>query len=612
MASTLTLQLNTGGSATFNAVNVDAYNCDPVFAEGTQIVTEQKRVVRGTAIIDTGSTNYSLFLTALRNGSGRLNTASLVVNGQSLFSASSDVRGWPTAKVETTEIAGTNTALMRFELENHVAFNGNQTVTAHRWTQRMGVDAAGKITRTVSGTLHISRATTGVTTTAATDASTWTGRIPWADLFRNAIIPTVPGPGWRRESQEFATDELGTMLTYSFVDKWNTHDLPDGVKVGDMECAYERNMDSSGMATVQFSCDLEGEQGLKNITGTTGNRKLVEAAVELAKTRIDLTYQRTIITRMRVVEKNLLTGYAIRFELDAVVQPKADDAGGTTSVLSLAYMIGNEFTITRTERRDASAYGAIMTVSGIEQQYAMVPYFVNNLIDGMSNTGGTMPQAALFNIQNANSYGPIDVAIISNANGVNLMNTELGGAFASSQQQPAASSGFLTAIPFQQGHTKTTVDPGVVRLSPMYVDQPDLLFQTRKPCATVTEHIEVARLNQAPPRYQRPLPDEAYLLSEDWRVAHGKYDAQGNRVFSGVYERTYEVYDVGAGSTVGFSTWATPSGANLRRWSTPNSGVLPPVAPTSTIVSDVPTSSSLAAATDARQQYVVSTDTFVT
>lgn len=615
MASTLTVTLNTGGTATFEAVNVDAYNCDPVYAENTQIVTEQKRTVRGTAIIDTGTVNYSSFFTALRNGSGRVNNATVVVNGQTLLNANvgGDVRGFPTVKVETTEIVGTRTALMRFEVENHVAFNEDQTVTAHRWTQRMSVDAVGKLTRNVNGTLHITRSTTGVNTVAPTGPTGWTGKIPWADLFRNAIIPPVPGPGWRRESQEFATDELGTMLTYSFVDKWNTHDLPDGVKAGDMECVYERQLDSAGMATVSFSCDLEGEQGLKNITGTTGNRKLVQAAVQLAKTRIDLTYQLTIINRIRVTEKNMLTGYAIRFELDALVQPKADDAGGSTSVLSLAYMIGNEFTITRTETREASAYGSIMTVSGVENQYAMVPYFVNNLVDGMSNTGGTMPQAALFNILNANSYGAISVAVISNAAGVSLMNTNLGGAFSTTRFQPAPASGFTTAVPFTQGHTKTVVDPGIVRLSPMYVDAPDLLFQTRKPTATVTEHIEVARVNQAPPRYQRPLPAQAYLANEDWRVSHGQYDAQGNRVFSGVYDRTYVTYDVGgSGSTVGFSTATAPSGASLRRWSTPNNGLLPPISPATTAASDVITSSSLAAAGDARQQYVVSSATYVT
>lgn len=612
MPSTLTMQLSTGASATFNNVQVDAYNCDPIYAEGTQIVTEQKRMVRGTAIVNTGTTNYSTFLNTLRDSAGRLNSAALTVNGQSLFGASTDARGWPTAKVETTEIVGTQTALMRFEIENHVTFNGNQTVTAHRWTQRMSMDAAGKPTRTVNGTLHITRSTSGGSTTAPTGPSSFTGRVAYADLFRNAIIPPVPGPGWRREGQEFALDELGTMLTYSFTDKWHTHDLPDGVKVGNMNCVYERSMQNATLATIQFSCELEGEQGLKSITGTTGNRKLVEAAVELAKTRVDLNFQQTWITRLRVEEREILTGFSIRFELDAMVQPKGSDSAGSTSILGLAYMVGNQFTITRTEIREAPPYGSSMLVDGVESQYAMLPYFVNNLIDGMANTGGTMPQAALFTIPKANTYGPVDVAIISNADGVNLMNTELGGAFSGTQAQPASVSGFTTAIGDTHGHTKTTVDPGIVRLSPMYVDAPDLLFQTRKPTAVVTEYIEVSRMNQAPPRYQRPLPAQAYLANEDWRVSHGKYDPQGNRLFSGVFTRSYVTYDVGAGSTVGFSTFTAPSGANVRRWSTPNSGILPPVSPATTVASDVPTSSSLAAALDSRQQYQVTTATLVT
>lgn len=610
-ATSMTLTDNHGVTVVLTNVNIDAYNCEPIFAEGTQIVKEQKIAVRGSVMCDAAGT-YSNFFQALRIGTGRLTAAIIDVNGTDLFNQSTDARGNITCKIDTTEVIGTETVLLRFEIERYVTYTAQQTVTAHRWSQRMSLDAAGKVTRHVNGTLHITRMTAGVGTTIATSASDWTDRIPWADLFRKAIIPDVPGEGWRRESQEFATDELGTMLTYSFVDKWNTHDLPDGVIVGDMECSYERTLDSFATAMVHFSCDLEGEQNLKDITGTTGNRKLVQAAVQLAKTRIDLTYQKTIIARMRVTEKNLLTGYAIRFELDAIVHPKGDDAAGPTSILALAYMVGNEFTITRTESRAASSYGATMKVAGVETQYAMVPYFVNNLIDGLAFTGGTMPQAALFNVIGLNAYGPINIAVVSNANGVNLMNTGLGGAFYGTQSQPSEAAGYTTMIPFTQGHTKTIVDPGIVRLSPMYVDQPDLLFQTSKPCVSVTEHIEVARTNQAPPRYQRPLPAEAYLVSEDWRVSHGKYDPQGNRVFSGVYDRAYVVYDTGTTSTVGFSTASTPGGANVRRWSTPNGGVLPPVSPATTAGSDVPSSSSLAAATDSRQQYVVATDTFVT
>jgi hypothetical protein len=142
-----------------------------------------------------------------------------VAGGQTLLSATGgagtdDSRGWPTAFIEATEIVGTNTVLLRFEIEHHRVFNASNTVTAHQWRQSMAIDAAGKLTRTVNGKLHITRATTGSALTLATNAS-WDGKQAWADLFRNAIIPGLPGEGWRRESQEFAVDEQGTAMTYS-------------------------------------------------------------------------------------------------------------------------------------------------------------------------------------------------------------------------------------------------------------------------------------------------------------------------------------------------------------------------------------------------------------
>lgn len=617
MAATLTITANTGLTATLVNVFVDAYNCEPQYAGETTTVYAQRIVVRGTAIVDVGSPNYLGFRTALRDGSGRCNSIQLVAGGQTLVNAlggatPNDVRGWPTAHVETTEIVGTNTALLRFEIEHHQAFNEGNTVSSHRWRQTMSLDAAGKLTRAVNGSLHINRATTGIATTLATNAA-WTGKVAYADLFRNAIIPDVPGEGWRRESQEFAVDEQGTMLTYSFVDKRHTHDLPNGVLVGDVSSTYERSMTGSGpgMAIVTFSAELEGSQAMKGISGTTPNRKLVEAAVQLARTRINLNMKRTIVQRMRIEERDLLTGYRIRFEMEALVVATASDS--STTIVPLAYEIGNEFTITRTETRPAPPYGPAMLVSGVATQYGMMPAYLSNLVDGMSTAGGTsnMPVASLFTITGANTYGSVTVTVISGANGVTAMNSVFDGRFQTAQDQPTDDSdGYTRMIPSASSFTVSRYESGLVKMTPMYLGASELVFQTKFPVVYVKERTETARMNQAPPKSLRPMPSDAYVVGEDWRVAFGRFDAQGNRAFTGVFEREFAMYD--DGTTAGGYSTETVGGVSIRKWAAPNTYVLPTLSPIATAASQQTSGSVFASPSDTKQAYSVPTQTFIT
>lgn len=622
MAATLTIvAASTGSTATFSNVFVDAFNCEPQYAEDNLTVHSQKVVVRGTAIVDAGQPNYLGFRLAIRDGSGRCNSIQLIAGGQTLLSATggagtNDSRGWPTAYIEATEIVGTNTVLLRFEIEHHRVFNDANTVTAHQWRQSMSVDAAGKLTRSVNGKLHITRATTGSALTLATNAS-WDGKQAWADLFRNAIIPGLPGEGWRRESQEFAVDEQGTAMTYSFIDKRHTHDLPDGVLVGDVSCTYERSLTASGtgLAVVTFTADLEGSQGLKGIAGTTPNRKLVEAAVQLARTRIDLTMKRTIVQRLRIEERDLTSGYKIRFEMEAHVIAKNSDSGST--IVPLAYLIGNEFTITRTETRAAPTYGAAIKLAGVDTQYAMVPTYLNNIVDAMATTSSAspMPVASLFTITDANAYGAIVVTVISGAAGVTgaqSMNAIFDGRFQNDQEQPSNDSdGYTRMIPDASSFTVSRYESGLVKMSPMYIDEPELVFQTKKPVVHVKERTETVRMNQAPPKVLRPLPTDAILMGEDWRVAFGRFDAQGNRAFTGIFEREFALYDDGT-SAVGYATATAPSGAQLRRWAAPNLSVLPTLSPIATTGSQQTGGSVLVSPSDPKQAYSVPAETFVT
>lgn len=605
-----------------DGVFVDAYNTEVNYAEDGITPLGQTITVTGTAVIPAGN-EYQTFIASLRNGGNRLQAAQVFVGSVPLVNLQKvdDDQGGPFCKITTNEVVGFGCAFMRFELSAKQSYVVNQTVTSHNWTQTMQIDGNGLMTRTINGHLHVARNTKGTNKTLATYDS-WKGKVAYADLFRRAITPDVPGEGWRRESQTFALDVSSTILTYTLVDKRYVSDLPDGVRVGDMDFTYERSADNQNLATVRFTCDLEGDIALSQITGTTGNRRLVEAAVALSKTRLNLDYQRALVQRMVVTERQLLSGFSIRFELDALMLPVSSQELGSTMV-PLAYMIGNRFHVNRTVTRAVDAYGPIAFDKVVDKTttYGMVPHFLDNAISGMelAPTGdetnpnpGFMPYATLFNIQNANVYGTVQVYVVSGADGTTAMNSSFSGKFSNQQTQPGKNDpGFLTIVNHSISITKAKYDSGIVRLMPMYVDAPDLVMQVRKPCVHVTERIEVSRLNQAPAKQVRPLPAYAYLVSDDWNVTFGKYDAQGNRMFTGVYERTYAVYDSG-GPGQGFVTQTAPGGAVLRAWGAPQQTVLPTLSLLGYTETQQATSNVFAVADDMAAAYTVPTETYVT
>jgi hypothetical protein len=560
---------------------VDQFNTELIFAADNFTPIGQSITVSGTATIDI-TTAYTTLLDKLQRGSNRCTSIVIDIDGTTLvdLQSSKDDAGGPFCKLSTTQVIGKKTALIQFLVTAQQSYVASQTVVAHRWDQKMSLDAAGRLTRSVSGTLTVARGTNGAANSLATNAS-WEGKIAYADLFRNAIIPDVPGEGWRRESQEFAMDESGSMLVYSFADKRYAFDLPNNVRTGDMSFTYERSLENPVQAVCSFSCELEADLGLNNIAGTTPNRRLVEIAVELSKTRIDLNYARTIVQRMRVTEQNMLSGFSIRFELDAVVMPRAAD--NSTNITAIGYMVGNAFTITRTESRAVDAYGPYSLAAGVQSTYGMIPHWVSNAVSGMEETSGSMPRAALFTITDANVHGAVNVAVISGNGGVTAMNSLFDGFYQGTQNQPALNGNdYQTLVQHTVSNTKARYDSGIVRLSPMYVSAADFVFQTRKPIATITERVEVSRMNQSPPKVLRELPSNAYLLNDDWQVSWGQYDSQGNRLFSGVYTREYAMYDPGGDAllTSGFATQTAPSGAGLRAWGAPNESVLPSFSPT--------------------------------
>lgn len=604
----------TGVEYALRHVNIEAWTSEVVFAEDNMTPCGSKMHVSGTAMMAVA--DWDVIRTQLKLNATRLQSAMLPnpagAGGDMIaFDAGDSNIGGPFCKLTGTQVIGSTVVLVRFEIDDQQSRTGCESpLTATTWVQTMSIDATGTPTRTVRGTIRIARSSSATSLTPAVPAS-WQTTKPYADLFRFLAIPDLPAKGWRRESQEFAYDQTSTALVYQIVDKQYAHDLPDGVMVGDMDFSFERRAEDAGIGHCSFSCELEGSLALDGISGTTGNRRLVEAAVQLSKTRINANYASCIITRMRVTERSILSGYSIRFELDADVYPT--DGSGT--MVPLAVMIGQAFTVTRSTTKEAPAYGAATLVSGVPKQYWMVPHYVDNLINGMNCDGNEQKaeRASIVAFTGANSYGSVVVAVTVSGTGVPAMNSLFSGKFSSSQYQyPNSGDGVSNIIAHNVAITSANYDSGICRLSPMYVDTGDFLFQTRKPSVLVTEKAESSRANVAPGKYMRPLPTGAFLLTDNYNCSFGKYDPQGQRLFSGVYERTYALYDGGGVTTNGFTTQATPGGANLRAWVPPNNVVLPTLSRTGTAASQDTTQSVLAAATNADARYPVYGETFVT
>jgi hypothetical protein len=589
-------------------VFVDAYDSSAELAPDGRTPIGQNVRITGSALLSTAN-NYSDFLTAVRIAGNRLKTVRLeittgatTVNLCNLIDTESD-NGGPYFTFTTTEVVGTRTALLRFEVTTRRSFpNGEtpstQTVMAHRWVQSMAMDASGQVTRTINGSINVARSTTGVGTTLATNAS-WTNKVAYADLFRNAIIPDVPGPGWRRESQDFALDESSTVLLYNVIDKQFVIDLPDGVRIGDMESSYERTVENAGLAMIHFSVDLLGDVGLQTITGTTPNRRLVEAAMALCKTRIDLNFKQTIVQRMKVTENRMLEGYSVRFEVDATVQSKS--AENVSTLAPLGYLIGQKFTVTKTASRTLPAYGPALTDGANNVILGILPHWLSNNVSGMDTAPeASMPRAQLFSFSGSNTHGTVNVAVVSGADGVTAMNSLFDGLYSSVQQQPentgGATPGYATTITNSRSHTNAEIDSGMVRASVMYPSSADLVFQTRKPRVILTEHVEVVRLNQAPSKIMRELPTNCVVKSEDWKVAFGKYDSQGQRLFTGVFERTLELYDPGGTPAANGFANNTIGGATFRNWTAPNATIIAARNPNTTDAGQLTTTSVIAAA----------------
>lgn len=577
-------------------VNVTSYHVEPVFAEDGITSQGASYRISGTCLFN--SVDWEAFRAGMGAISTRLQYAQLRYPPPAvekfLINLNSSTSSWgaPVIKLTGTEVLGANVVLGTFELSDDVAICEDINILSHRWVQGMSFDAAGHATRTVNGSIKVNRGTIQVVSTIAEDNS-YADRKPWADIFRRAIRPYWIGNGWRREMQDFVYDQSSAVLVYQFVDKQYALDLPDGCRVGDMDFTYERNAQDAGVANVSVTVDLEGDLSFNGTDSEkTGNRRLIEAAIRLSQARIDASFKSVLITRMRVTERGLMSGYKIRFELDAMVFPSAAPQTGASpplaTVTALAFMVGRRFYVKRLTNPHVDPYGPLVTPLiqlGIEPspavQFVMQPHWFGNDISGsVCDSPLLMPSAyAEAHVGTPTfvdlSATSVTVTVVNDsAFMTSTVNTLFDGYQKLDQQQLGNNpDGYIQIVTRSHSSTQVEYDTGLIHVSPMYNDQLELSFQVRKPCVRVTERMEVTQANSPPARTMRAVRTGSLLISEDWKVSFGNFDAQGQRVYTGIYERVYELRDTGTAN--GFSSVNYSATGTVRVWHAPFDLVLP-------------------------------------
>jgi len=549
--------------------NISSYEHKPVYAEDGYTLIRYEVHVAGSALISDGTNTYTDLAAKFKSGTGRVDNVFVSVTTpegtENLLNISHpDTMRGPLMSITVTEISGRRACIVNFTISAALALDGNsQTpspypILSHRWTSRFALDAGGHITRTVSGVLVVDLAATGTTATAAASGTSGavTGKAPYADLFRRAILPIAPGAGnWRRESQTYAYNEAGNSLIYEITDSQARTALPDAAFAGTAEFTYERNRQMLTWATLRFSCDLEGA-----VNGDV--RSLIWAAVVLAQSRI--IFARCKIMRITVTEQEMLKKAKIRFEIDALAPAIATDIAGVASYpVPLAQIVGKYFSVGRSCPALPDPYSPNNGVAG-------VPHWVDNETSAKTQTTQTIAIASCIAVINEYcSPGTPTISIEVPATEFDTINNVIqAGPFKNAQALAQFNGdGQTTCVEQSKTTTNVSTQTRMHRMQTLYTEGADFVFQTGKASVTLEEMTVVSRVNVPPIRTFRPIPSGFIVINDDWKVNHGDVDPAGQRTFIGVYTRTLRSYDGGGGTSFGYYTeggrrqwW--PSGAN--------------------------------------------------
>ena len=314
MSSSVTLSY--GGFSTFKAVRIGRFEhfTDSGPDKPSRGVT--KHVIEGDAIVTAAvGVTIEQRIAQVVNLLNRNGLALIVritetdgTTEQDIVNIEGDDRTGPYPNVRVVEIVGTSTALVQWSFEFHKTYASGATLSLVKefvMQARFSIDAIGNTQMTKTGYIVLAkssgslldppsfptRASTG--SAASSPAYGYSSAAASADkvpdypkppsgtptnVFPEEYRRLVAGnllPGFRRDSQEYATDETRTRMVFTVVDKEYPRGMPAPVRQADVNFEFERSIgksDSSAVGTKRSSKVASGRTTRRRNRSPTGAR----------------------------------------------------------------------------------------------------------------------------------------------------------------------------------------------------------------------------------------------------------------------------------------------------------------------------------------------------
>ena len=112
------LEFGTNGqSYTLPYVNVSSWDQKPVYAEDGYTLIRYETTINGTSVLSDGLSTYTLIADRVKQVPGKVDFATITVNGSTLFTVTApDALNGPLMSMTINEVAGRRAAIINFTL----------------------------------------------------------------------------------------------------------------------------------------------------------------------------------------------------------------------------------------------------------------------------------------------------------------------------------------------------------------------------------------------------------------------------------------------------------------------------------------------------------------
>lgn len=591
-----------------------------------------RHVLEGDAIVKFGTGSNKVEtkveeLAAKLNRNGRallLQTVDTSGTTHSIVDVEADDKTGPYPTVRVTEIIGANNcALVQFSFEWFATIQGGSDLSLVRefvCVCTFDIDAIGNTTMTTNGHITMKKSS-AATPTAVQPAPTTSAKPSLSESYpygyastwsRSDAVPDYPKPpgggdvtspfpeqyrrlvagnlypGFRRVSQQYATDESRTRMVFRIVHQEFSRGLPAPCRAADINYTYERSInagDSTILGRKNFSCTVIGPSNVAPSDLLILALRLSQHRIFWSRTKLGSSatyYPPDIIRRIVVSEPDMANQNAIHFEVEAIGM--ADLQSGIGNDPSSAVKSGQPHIAPSmlTNILKAISISAV-TPTGSASSTVTFTFTAATQPDAYGNFGVYRIAPSWYDPELASSSWTWDTTqVLKSADKADAVYVFPDAVFDSHYNESFSSDS--AKLPLGRDNAKTrnddkfgtsavseddthcypylhveaierrTIDTGLVNCPSHDPTGEDLVFQVRKPLVRVHQKAVMVRLNKSPSREFLSKDPNAMVVFEDFVTHGGKSDAVNNRMMAATHERIYEVYDPGDASGTTYLT----------------------------------------------------------